>query len=77
MVEPLSLNFRVFTVNLVCVRKLRNFTVVAFRRKQQPRNFEFINRRYFIIKAENNKGADLTAQVDLHLCKKQVFSCRG
>ena len=29
MVEPLSLNFRVFTVKLVGVRKLRNFTVNA------------------------------------------------
>ena len=27
MVEPLSLNFRVFTVKLVGVQKFRNFTV--------------------------------------------------
>ena len=27
MVKPLSLNFRVFTVKLVGVRKFRNFTV--------------------------------------------------
>ena len=30
MVEPLSLNFRVFTVKLVGVRKFRNFTVLRF-----------------------------------------------
>ena len=29
MVENLSLNFRVFTVKLVGVRKLRNFTVMC------------------------------------------------
>ena len=29
MVEPLSLNFRVFTVKLVGVRKFRNFTVIG------------------------------------------------
>ena len=28
MVEPLSLNFRLFTVKLVGVQKFRNFTVV-------------------------------------------------
>ena len=28
MVEPLMLNFRVFTVKLVGVRKFRNFTVL-------------------------------------------------
>ena len=28
MVEPISLNFRVFTVKLVGIRKFRNFTVI-------------------------------------------------
>ena len=30
MVEPLMLNFRVFTVKLVDVRKYRNFMVITY-----------------------------------------------
>ena len=40
MVEPLSLNFRVFTVKLVSVRKFRNFTVTAERSAVAEKMFE-------------------------------------
>ena len=33
MVEALSLNFRVFTVKLIGVRKFRNFTVLLIEEK--------------------------------------------